>query len=146
MRNESIAKLELLYFVLFHHHSQVTTSISHSSVPSPLHPLFPLLLPLCHNSRLTSVFSKTQVRAASQTYGSFRWRTEYCGIISFHAIVLPEIRQRSGLLLKQMLQTKPTSTTFRWQKHAARKSTPTAVGGTRYFRLLWSGRKPSMRY
>ncbi len=50
------------------------------------------------------------------------------------------------LLLRHILHTNPTSTTLRWQKHAARKSTPTAVGATRCFLELASGRNAIIKY
>ena len=91
---------------------------------------------------------------AREACGSLRRRAEY---YKKHESVTPasEIplevntakRQfESNILLKHILHTKPTSTTLRWQKHAARKSTPTAVGATKLCRLVWSGRKAIIRY
>ena len=50
-------------------------------------------------------------------------------------------------MLRQMLQTKPMSTTSRWQKQAARKSTEILVGRMRWRREDWGdGRKAVRRY
>ena len=50
-------------------------------------------------------------------------------------------------MLRQMLQTKPMSTTLRWQKHAARKSTEILVGRMRWRREdCGEGRKAVRRY
>lgn len=64
---------------------------------------------------------------------------------------MPQVRHcaRSGTsqkILRQMLQTKAVSTTSRWQKQAARKSTESMEGVTRAPRASTSARKPNMRY
>src|SRR3569833_453308 len=54
----------------------------------------------------------------------------------------------SQKMLRQMLHTKPVSTTLRWQKQAARKSTMSALGGRRLSASsrLEGAQKPNMRY
>jgi hypothetical protein len=53
---------------------------------------------------------------------------------------------RVDLLLKQTLHTNPTSTTFLWQKHAALKSTPPALGMTSTLLAVASGKNPIIKY
>lgn len=64
---------------------------------------------------------------------------------------MPQVRHSapsgtSQKMLKQILHTKPVSTTRRWQKHAARKSTVSCVGVTNVFRVSASARNPHIRY
>ena len=79
---------------------------------------------------------------AGQAYCSFRRRAENYDQKS--VITIPE--NMRNILLKQMLQTNPTSTTLLWQKQAALKSTTSWVGATKCFLLIWSGKNAIMRY
>ena len=53
-------------------------------LPSLTHPTpsFASSSSSCHHSRLAAILPKLQMRAASQTCGAFRRRTEYCTIPS----------------------------------------------------------------
>lgn len=54
--------------------------------------------------------------------------------------------REAHLLLKHTLHTYPISTTLRWQKQAARKSTPPALGMTILRLAVASGKNAIMRY
>lgn len=82
----------------------------------------------------------------------FFLRTTTTGLAPYlpSASFIPQVKHSapsgtSQNMLRQILQTKPLSMTFLWQKQAARKSTESCVGVTRWARASASGRNPNMR-